>query len=280
MICQQYSARDQCRAVSDRKAKKWAVRCNAEVNLIRTMDVAPEDCALCSDGANKILEDCFNRETLPFDSRCDLWIVTNNQNKCFKEKYDYFSGICGNSELHYTKTSIGKRPKKCIDHTPQQCEERGRKIIDHNFSQCMSHVESIADQCEAFHARLGCWTTQHKEAELWSTFCGTHIAYPMILARPPPGCDGNSNPKPPVKEDDHNNHFGGFDLVEDHHFKFHAFTITNLCEWRAKDEIDSEFMACEFVADHLFSSCQRWSAHLKCYTERIERATKWVKRCG
>lgn len=284
MVCQKYSVRDECRAVSDRKAKKWTVRCNAEVSLLRTMDIAPEDCAMCSEGANKVLQDCFNHETLPFDSKCDLWIVTDNQNKCFKKNFDYFSGICGSSELHWIKTSIGKRPKKCVDFTPKQCEDRARKIIDQNFNHCISHADSLTDPCEAFRARLGCWTTQHKEAELWSTFCGVHIPYPMILARPPPGCDGNSGstPKPPVKDDDHEHHehHFGFDTVEDHHFTLHAFTITNLCEWRAKDEIDSEFMTCEFVAEHFLSSCQRWSAHSKCYAERSERAAKWEKKCG
>jgi hypothetical protein len=118
-VCQKYRARDECRAISDRKAKNWSVRCGAPVSLMRTMDVAPEDCSLCSEGANKILEDCIQHETLSFDSKCDVWRVAKKQRECYDEKFKYFSQICGKGDLHEIDFHVGPKPKRCIEETPE-----------------------------------------------------------------------------------------------------------------------------------------------------------------
>lgn len=54
-ICSKYRVRDECRKITTAKARWWTKQCKSPVILNQFEDLAPEDCKLCIEGANKVL---------------------------------------------------------------------------------------------------------------------------------------------------------------------------------------------------------------------------------
>ena len=134
-ICRKYRIRDSCRRKGDRKARRWTKKCGAPVILMRTMDAAPEDCRLCAfraEGANKVLQNCLP----PYvgSNACKAWIYRQRVVKCYQDKFKRFSEICGDKNLAVLDVKIGKRPKKCVEMNPDQCEKFAKKRIEKYFN--------------------------------------------------------------------------------------------------------------------------------------------------
>lgn len=297
-ICKKYRIRDSCRKQSNKKARKWSRKCKSPVVLMQTQDVAPEDCNLCGEGANKILEDCLHGNS-GFTSRCKGWIWVQRKIQCYQDKYKHFAEICGKKSLTALEFRTEAKPAKCEEESTEVCANNARARIEKTFSACSAEADKITDNCKAFEARVECWSRKHKRAYVWSKFCKTDLFYPMPHFRPPPGCYGDnqnseSNDGQTQGDNDgesssgnqvsHGVHHGWYHHIWDNWYNFghssgaHDTPIT--CQEKASQRINSKHATCEQAAELQNDQCAKLAHHRHCDEMTKLRTIRWNTKCG
>lgn len=114
--------------------------------LEESTDIAPRDCQLCVQGANKILKACVPGAP-GFKDKCKAWVNKQRKIACFNENYSRFSTICGHKGLNYMKLSPGKKPANCSEQKPEICGKEARDKIESQFEACQNLSDKIADKC-------------------------------------------------------------------------------------------------------------------------------------